>query len=351
MSWQPDVLGPGFVFRYLELLDDDFGPARAALVRHDPLNDPDADPHTPAHPTFSLLHIHGWNDYNHNRALARQVSRLGGAFYGLDLRRFGRSLQENDLHGYVDSLSVYDEEIGAALRIIRAEQGAARDVVLMGHSTGGLIAALWTNHHPGAVRALILNAPWLETVSWAAVRTIAGPVVERLARRSPTSTLRTPETSFYSRVLSGWTADDGERPLGTEGDTFYDGWDLNPKWRLERSIPIRAGWLNAIVEGHREVASGLEITCPILVLMSARSVLPSKWDPVLRHVDSVLDGTTMAERAVQLGAHVTVVKIDGAVHDVLLSERPVRAAALEELARFVRGYVFPLGDLGRGERP
>ena len=344
MSWQPDVLGPGFVFRYLELLDDDFGPARAALVRHDPLNDPDADPRTPTHPTFSLLHIHGWNDYNHNHALARQVSRLGGVFYGLDLRRFGRSLQENDLHGYVDSLGVYDEEIGAALRIIRAEQGASRDVVLMGHSTGGLIAALWANHHPGAVRALILNAPWLETFSWAGVRTIAGPVVERLAKRSPTSTLRTPEISLYGRVLSGWTADDGERPPGTEGDRFYEGWDLNPQWRLPNSIPIRAGWLNAVVEGHGEVANGLEIACPILVLMSARSLLPSKWDPVLRHVDSVLDGTTMAERAVQLGSHVTVVKIDGAIHDVFLSQRPVREAALNELARFTRAYILPLAD-------
>lgn len=339
MEWQPDVLGAGFVSRTLPLLDDDLGPAQATLVRHDPADDPGADPATPPRKTFVLLHLHGWNDYTHSRELAREISRLGGAFYGLDLRRYGRSLREGDLPGYTDSLDTYDEEIGAALRVIRTEHGHALDLVLMGHSTGGLIASLWAHRHPGALRALILNSPWLETHSWTAVRTLGRPVVERLARHDPTNQLRLPDSNLYSRVVSGWTDADGERQAGTYGDPHYDGWGLNPKWRFENSMPVRAGWLKAVVDGHARVADGLDITCPILVLMSTRSLTPTRWTPELRRVDGVLDVERMAERAITLGTHVTIVRIAHAIHDVFLSERSVRDTALSELARFARAYI------------
>lgn len=339
MDWKPDHLGPGFVARTLELLDDDFGPARATLVRHDPASDPLADPASPMNPSFAALAIHGWNDYTHSKELAREISRLGGAFYGLDLRRYGRSLREGDIPGYIDSLLTYDEEIGAALRVIRSEQGYSHGVVLMGHSTGGLTAALWAHRHPGALRALILNSPWLETTGWTAIRKLGQPVVDLLARRDPTAILPIPEGIIYYRTISGWTEADGERPAGTEGDPFYDGWDLNWQWRLPESMPVRPGWLRAVVEGHTRVAEGLAIDCPILVLMSARSQNLVRWDPSARHADTVLDSDRMKERAVELGDHVTIAKIDGAIHDVFLSERRVRNRALLELARFTRGYI------------
>lgn len=339
MSWQPDVLGQGFVARTLELLDDDFGPAHATLVRHDPADDPYADPATPTRPQFAVLALHGWNDYTHSRELARQVSRLGGAFYGLDLRRYGRSIRDEELYGYVDSLTVYDEEIGAALRVIRAEQGYSTGVVMMGHSTGGLTASLWAHRNPGAIRALILNAPWLETVGSAMVRTLGRPLVERIAKRDPTVALPLPEISMYHRILTGWTDEDGERPEDSDGDPFYDGWQLNPEWR-KPAVPIRAGWLNAVVEGHTQVAEGLEISCPVLVLMSSKSLTLARWEPEMRSADTVLDVDLMAERAIHLGFHVTVVRIEDAIHDVFLSRHSARTAALREIERFAHGYIL-----------
>lgn len=350
MSWQPDVLGQGFVARTLELLDDDFGPAHATLVRHDPADDPYADPATPTRPQFAVLALHGWNDYTHSRELARQVSRLGGAFYGLDLRRYGRSIRDEELYGYVDSLTVYDEEIGAALRVIRAEQGYSTGVVMMGHSTGGLTASLWAHRHPGALRAVILNSPWLETTGWTAIRVLGQPFLDRLARRDPLAVIPLPDTGIYHRTLTGWTEADGDRPAGTDGDPFYDGWQLNPLWRLEASMPVRPGWLRAVVEGHSRVAEGLALSCPVLVLMSTRSHNPREWDDGARRADSVLDVERMQERAIQLGNHVTVVKIEGAVHDVFLSERSVRQSALRELARFTRAYVLPTPENSIPER-
>ena len=159
-GWGPDHLGPGFQARTLELLpDEEADGAIATLVRHVPAEDPEALPGTPTTPSFAWLYLHGWNDYFFHTHLAREISRLGGAFYALDLRRYGRSLRKGQMLGWTTSLDDYDEEIGRALGIIRAEHGEGTDVVGYGHSTGGLVAALWADRHPGALRALVLASP------------------------------------------------------------------------------------------------------------------------------------------------------------------------------------------------
>ena len=46
-----------------------------------------------------------------------------------------------------------------------------------------------------------------------------------------------------------------------------------------------------------------------------------------------------AQRALRLGDTVTVVRIEGALHDVMLSTPPVWVKALEQITRWVRGYL------------
>ena len=51
-AWGPDLLGPGFEARTLELLpDEEDDGAVATLVRHVPASDPGALPSTPTTPT------------------------------------------------------------------------------------------------------------------------------------------------------------------------------------------------------------------------------------------------------------------------------------------------------------
>ena len=340
MSWQPDVLGAGFEARTLPLLDDDEGEVVATLVRHRPADDPGSLPGTPAAPSFALLYLHGWNDYFHQRELAREVAAGGGAFYALDLRKYGRSLREHQLPGYMASLSTYDEDLHAALDVVRQEQGVGTDLVLMGHSTGGLTAALWAHRHPGALRALVLNARWLDLQGSQLLRSAGPLLVDTLARRIPTSVLPLGDPGFYYRVLHGWDEEvDGPRPEGTEGDPFYDGWDTNDAWRTFPSMPVRPGWLSAILAGHAQVAEGLTVTCPVLVLSSTRTLITTRWSQELRGVDTVLDVTQIARRSTQLGQLVTLARFDGAIHDVLLSAAPVRARAYAELRRWMGAYV------------
>lgn len=341
MTWTPDHLGPGFAQRTLELLEDDAGTVIATLVRHLPAEDPDALPGTPSSPRFVGLWLHGWNDYFHQKELARRISAAGGAFYALDLRRYGRSLREDDLPGYVTALSEYDEDISAALDVIRAEQGVGTDLVMLGHSTGGLTAALWAHRHPGALRALVLDSPWLEFQASTIVRVIATTVADAWARAQPTAVVPVPDGGIYGRVLAGWDEEkDGHRPEGTDGDQFYEGgWPTDPRWRAMPSHPVRPGWLSAVRAGQAQVAAGLDITCPILVMSSARSDLSGKWSEDSRATDTVLDVTQIAERTINLGPLVTLARFEGAIHDVFLSEGPVRARVYAEMDRWLAAYV------------
>lgn len=332
----PDILGAGFTARTLELHDDDEGAVVATLVRYQPAEDPLALPNSPATPRFALLAIHGWNDYFFQVELARNVARAGGAFYAIDLRKYGRSLLDHQTPGYIEILSDYDEDLHAAFDIIHAAHGWDVPLVLYGHSTGGLTAALWAHRHPGALAGLILNSPWLEVQGSTLLRQLGTPVLDSLARIAPDRVLPVKDNGFYQRQLTGYR-DEGEEV--DETDPYWAGWEFNPQWRRTPSTPITAGWLTAIARGQAQVAKGLDITCPILTLTSNRSDFSDRWTDELRGSDIVLDVDQIWRRVPYLGRLTTLVRIDGAIHDVTLSPRQPRERAFGEIRRWLRAYV------------
>jgi len=305
-AWGPDFLGPGFEARTLELLpDDEDDGAVATLVRHLPALAPGALPGTPTTPTFIYLYLHGWNDYFFQTHLAREISRLGGAFYALDLRRYGRSWREGQMLGWCTSLAEYDEDLGRALSAIRAEQGWETELVLSGHSTGGLVASLWADRHPGALRALVLNSAWLSLQGSEIVRTVGDPVLRTLALRDPRMSILDSwvDPARVFSITDGWLPErDGELPdPAWADDPYVTGWDINPAWSIKPSAPVRVGWLQAVMEGHNRVAQGLDIRCPVLSMGAASTRLGVTWTPESRSADTIIDADATARRAVMLG--------------------------------------------------
>jgi len=315
--WVPDVLGPDYEALTLDLGSDDEGPVVATLVRYRP---PSAEPLRSAR---AVLYVHGWSDYFFQTELAEYWHAQGAAFYAVDLRKFGRSLRPHQTPGYVDSLTEYDGDLAAALATIRAEQGLRVRVMYLGHSTGGLVGALWVQRNPGEVCALILNSPWLELQGSAVLRIVSTPAITQLARFQPKTALPNIDPGFYSRTIE--VAGGGE-------------WTVNPAWRPTPSFPVRAGWLRAIIAGHAEVARGLSIDVPILALASARSLISPRWSEGMRSADIVLDVEVIVRRTVQLGRTVTVIRIEGGLHDLCLSPPPVRAQFYAEITRWTVAY-------------
>lgn len=328
-QWVPDVLGDGFEQLALPLDDDEEGPVQATLVRFRPTTLA-AEP-KPGGSFQAVLYIHGWNDYFLHTELAQFWAGLGVACYAVDLRKHGRSLAKHQTPGFITSLDEYDPDLEAAMDALVADQRELHGpevtprIHLMAHSTGGLVASLWANRHPGRIASLILNSPWLELHGSSLVRNATASLVEPLARVRPQARLKLPEFGFYWRSLSNRA--DGE-------------WELNDQWRWEFGFPIRAGWLRAVMAGQAQVASGLNVDVPVLVLLSDRSVSSPVWTEEAMRSDIVLDVKQIARRAPGLGRRVTINRIEGAIHDVLLSGKPVRTKAYEDLGQWARAFVL-----------
>lgn len=319
MEWQQDILGAGFESHAFRATGPDGVERTATLVRFRP-----ALKKLPSSRGChrAVLFLHGWSDYFFNVDLARFWSTAGYDFYALDMHNHGRSLRPDFPGGYVADLTDYDAEIEAAFRLI-GQDGEDPALTLMGHSTGGLIAALWASRHPGRVSRLVLNSPWLEMHGSSLVRRAASRMVGPVARFRPEAVLRLPERGFYWRTIS--SSADGE-------------WTLEDRYRPPMAFPVRAGWLNAVLAGHSKVARGLNIDVPILVLLSRGSANGLFWSEEMRRTDAVLDVNIIAARALTLGRTVTVERIDGALHDVFLSPAAVRADAYARLARWLKAY-------------
>lgn len=322
-NWRPDIL-PGYQSRDLPLADAELvtgeqeGGVGATLVRR-----------SGRRRAKAVLYLHGWNDYFFQTHLGEFFADLGYDFYALDLRRYGRSLREGQLQGYITALDHYTEELDAAVKIIDEETpgGGRRRLIISGHSTGGLIAALYAADRPGAVDGVILNSPWLDLQGSAMVRTIGTPVIDALAKRGlSTTAIPMPGSDLYARSLR---ADlDGE-------------WDYDATWKSVTGAPILIGWIRAIRQGHARVAAGLGIEVPILVMCSARTMFRRRWHPDLTGADTVLDVEQIAHRAPNLGRHVSIVRFDGGLHDLVLSAKPVREAVFAEMEAWL-GYLATL---------
>ena len=364
--WRQDVLGADYESRTIPLMDDDAGPVVATLVRYRgrassaPTSSPSApalspapttsptDAHstssetTPQPPRFVLLYIHGRNDYFFQRELAEDIAGCGGAFYALDLRRYGRSLRPGQRMGFVSNLSLYDEDISEALDLIR-EDYPDLPLVLMGHSTGGLLATLWANRHPGALDGLILNSAWLEMQTMASMRSAVAPILERIASRNPMWAVPGGDgPDHYGRSLrEGWNALDAPLPdslAAYPDDPAVKGWSYALEWKRPGSYPAYAAWLEAILDGHENVASSVHLDIPVLSMMSTSSYFGEEFSEAVFSGDVVLDREVILERSARLGPLVTMASFPGK-HDLLLSDPQVRAEVYDTMNRWIGAFI------------
>ena len=309
MSRDP-ILGEGYTAHPIDLGADDEGPLIATLIHREATDTPQpvGAEATGAAKKPPILLMHGWSDYVFDRDLMEHLGRHGHEVWGVDLRKHGRSLLPGQTATEVDHLNRYDQEIGAALRII----GRDRPPVLLAHSTGGLIAALWAQRHPGTVAGLALNSPWLEMHLGPVARSLAEAPVRLLAERLRRRPLFPSGSDNYARAT--------HRDFGGS----YD-YDLTLKPPGGHGLP--AVTLGAIIEGQSRLAAAGPLSIPVLVMHSARSRIGARFVEEMRRADSVLDVRTLARAAARLGPEVRIEAIDGARHDVFLSDADARSRA------------------------
>jgi alpha-beta hydrolase superfamily lysophospholipase len=313
-----DILGEPWFVETIPLDDDFEGEVVASLVSR----------RGDAPTEHAVLHVHGFSDYFFHTEFGEWWLERDHDVYGLDLRKYGRSLRPHQSATYTADLDDYFADLDAAWERITVRDGHTR-VVLSGHSTGGLVVALWADaRQPAELAGLLLNSPWLDLQGPPAVRTpVANVLLDQLGRRRPMRVLGREVNGYYARSLH----------RDHEGE-----WDFDLTWKPVESFPVRLGWLRAIRQGHARLQAGLSVPAPVLVLSSDRSSAPSGMSEDVFSTDIVLDVRQIRRWASAVGRHVTYVAVPGAVHDVVLSRAEPRARAYEEIRLWLDAYV--LGD-------
>jgi alpha-beta hydrolase superfamily lysophospholipase len=249
-------------------------------------------------PRGAVLYVHGFVDYFFQRHMAERFAAEGYAFYALDLRKHGRSWLEHQHPCFCKDLAEYDADITAAIDEIGAP------VLLVGHSTGGLVCSLYAHRgeRRDALRALWLNSPFFDwkvtpfkraQLAFAALTGQAFPFLNDPKALSP-AYIRSIHRDF-----------DGE-------------WDFDLRLKPLHGFPAYFGWIGAVLAAQAKVHAGLEISCPVLTMHSDEA-------------DIVLDWRHVARWGRTLGPSPAVLAFPGGLHDLVLSGREVREEVFRQL--------------------
>lgn len=305
-EYKPDVLGTGYEQLILNFPDDYDGKVIATLVRK-----------KAAQTTHkAVLYIHGFIDYFFQKEMAEQFNQHGYDFYALDLRKYGRAHLPHQKYYYVLNLNEYDAEITEALKIIGQEGHS--DVILAGHSTGGLTSTLYAAHHPNhpLIKALWCNSPFYDFNMPAWKKKLALPKLSALAKHFP-------KLQFPSE-LNKWYVTSLHKDLKGE-------WDFDLEWKKKTYPKVYLSFIRSIHEAQKEIHAGVQVNVPTLIMHSHKTTYPKKFNQDAQTSDVILEVKDMIKYGNKIQGDVAIMPIQNGLHDLVLSAPSVRAEVYQKL--------------------
>lgn len=297
-DWHEDIL-EGYVSTTIHMPNDYSGNINCTIIKK--RDNPNC--------RTAILYVHGYNDYFFQKELGDSLVKHEYAFYAIDLRKYGRSLLPNNTRFEVLDISEYYADIDKAIDII-IEDGY-NDIVLMGHSTGGLITSCYMTIHNTdrqAIKGIILNSPFLDMNLSDFQEKILIPLVSKLHNKK--KTISQGNSNAYAQSLLR---------------KYHGEWDYNTDWKLEVSPAVSIGWLTAIHNAHKFIQKKADIKVPVLLMHSDKSIYASEWTEMHNRGDAVLDVNDISKYGKCLGQHVDEHTIVDGLHDLVLSRSDVRA--------------------------
>ena len=270
---------------------------------------------------IAVLYIHGFNDYFFQEHVADWFTNQGIQFFALDLRRYGRSLLPHQKPGGTHDIAEYFEEITLALNHIQTLE-KKNNILIMGHSTGGLITSLYcdqfTDQFP--VNALILNSPFFE-FNLNSLEKMLLPAIACTGKFFP-------GISSYAGLARGY----GE----SIHKQFHGEWDFDLTLKPIEGHRVDLGWIHTIHSAQKMLQKGLNIDLPILVMYAEKSVKPGAYREDMQTADSVLNIADIERFAGRLGKQVTKKAIPEGMHDLMLSNKKARQEVFKTIKEFLQ---------------
>lgn len=300
IQYQPDYLGKDFEYTIIDQPNDYEGKVIATLVRKKNTQST----------AKAVLYIHGFNDYFFQSEMAERIIDKGFHFYALDLRKYGRSKLAHQIHNNTRSLSEYFEDLDAAFELIRLEGNT--QIVLAGHSTGGLLVTLYAAERKGKEKfdAIFCNSPFYDMNMSLYKKRLMIPFVSFIGHYFPDISLPGKFSEWYGHSLH----------KEKKGE-----WEYNLKWKPDVVPSINAGWIKAIHQGHLKIKKGVSLSRPILIMHSHQSIYSKNWNHSFFEGDAILNVKDIRAGSEKiLSPKRTVHEIQGGMHDLILSPFQVR---------------------------
>lgn len=316
-QWLPDSLGNGFEKCYIDQGRSYDGEVRSTVIRYSVPADTAS--------VLGALYVHGFNDYFFQSEMAREFSDHGYRFYAVDLRRYGRSLEHWQKRCDVRDMRRYFADIDSALAVM-LEDGINK-IALIGHSTGGLIVAYYCSCNPKAdtlIKAVVLNSPFLDW-NLGKMEPFIG-AISNLGKLFPNMKISNGNSTAY-----------GESLLRRGG---HGEWEYNVEWKSPYSPAVTAGWVRAVNSAQRYLRHhNYSIPEPVLMMYSARSIDAPEWTSAADSADVVLDVAEIKALGAKLSRNVTLYKVNGGLHDLILSRPEVRYPLYNEIFVWLKRYM------------
>ena len=301
-EWHPDTLFPDYQARTVDQGHDYDGTVRSTIIRKQAAcNDS----------RKGILYVHGYNDYFLQPEMGRRFTDSCYHFYAVDLRRYGRSLSEGDPRFDIRDMSEYFPDIDSAIAVMK-HQGIDT-IILMGHSTGGLTTSLYMAQKPDtAIRALVLNSPFLDWNQSKVQEKLLIPIVQCIGRWWP-----------RLKVMPG----DNPEYHASGSTRVEDGiWTIDNDWKPTQWPSINAGWIRAVDRAQDVVQNHPDIKVPILLMHSDHTYREGDRASLRDSSDTVLDVADISRYGRQLGPEVTEATVKGGTHDLVRSAPGIREA-------------------------
>lgn len=311
-TWTPDRYLPGYEETTVKMADDYSGAVVSTVVRRQ----------SSCGDNRGVLYVHGFNDYFFQKEEGDTFVDSCWNFYAVDLRKYGRSLCDGQLPYQARNISEYYADIDSALMIMH-NSGIDR-IVLMGHSTGGLIVASYMNANPDPdIDAVILNSPFLEWNMSGFLRKIAIPMVSCIGSHFPNIKISQGDGTAYAESLLS---------------DYHGEWNFNTELKTVHPRKVTAGWIRAISNAQASLRNHSFIRVPVLLMHSDKSVSGSKWAPGHQVGDGVLNVSDISRIGRTLGPNVTEVTVRDGLHDLVLSRNDVRKAVYNAIFKWLDNY-------------
>ncbi|MCF0224819.1 MAG: alpha/beta hydrolase [Fibrobacter sp.] len=315
-GWSVDPeLGHPFMVRTID------GEFHSTLIHYTPDDIPSEDSTAARKPKAQILYVHGFNDYFFQRELAQKADSAGYTFFAIDLHKYGRSLREGERIGELTDIREYFAELDSAITFMKSFN-ADMPIVLLGHSTGGLIVTLYAKLQSSDkdIEAIVLNSPFYELNYSKFILNFAVPVLTLLGGIFPDIDIPRSQKTMYSESIH---------------KSYRGEWVYNLDVKHLASIPVNLAWLRAIHKAQLEVQEGLKLEQPVLIMHSSCSIDTTVWVDEHTHCDAVLNVKDIRRYGAFIGPDVTLFEVEGGLHDLLLSRKPSRDKAYQVMFNFL----------------